>query len=145
MRLEQLGLIGNCQYAALVSSFGEVVWCCLPRFDADPVFGSLLDPSGGSFVVAPADGSEGRQRYIENTNVLETLFETRDGKFRVLDFAPRLEQFGRMYRPSMLVRIIEPLAGAPQVSVGCRPVLGWSKASPLAVHGSNHIQYEGFD
>src|ERR1044072_7742122 len=109
MRLEQLGLIGNCQYAALVSSHGEVVWGCLPRFDSEPVFGSLLDPSGGIFKAGAADGTEGRQRYLENTNVLETVFETRDGKFRVVDFAPRFEQFGRIYRPAMLVRIIEPL------------------------------------
>ena len=144
MRLEQLGLIGNCQYAALVSSFGEVMWCCLPRFDAEPVFGSLLDPAGGSFKVGAPDGSEGRQRYIENTNVLETRFTTQEGTFRVLDFAPRFEQFNRIYRPTMLVRIIEPLSGAPQVSVSCEPVLGWSKARPMAITGSNHVQYEGF-
>ncbi len=144
MRLEQLGLIGNCQFAALVSSFGEVAWCCLPRFDADPVFGSLLDPAGGSFRIAAADGTEGRQRYVENTNVLETVFTTPDGAFRVLDFAPRFEQFGRMYRPAMLVRIIEPLAGTPQVSVACEPVLGWSKVKAAAIPGSNHVQFDGF-
>ena len=41
MRLEDLGLVGNCQYAALVGLDGNVVWCCLPRFDAEPVFAAL--------------------------------------------------------------------------------------------------------
>jgi GH15 family glucan-1,4-alpha-glucosidase len=43
MRLEDLGLIGNCQVSALVESTGSIVWCCLPRFDSEPVFGRLLD------------------------------------------------------------------------------------------------------
>src|SRR5262252_10509849 len=91
MLLEQLGLIGNCQLAALVEATGSLVWCCLPRFDSEPVFGRLLDPDGGQFIVAPEDGSVGVQQYRENTNVLETTFETPTGRFRVIDLAPRFE------------------------------------------------------
>src|SRR3954471_21916299 len=108
MRLEDLGLIGNCQYAALVEKSGAIVWCCLPRFDSEPVFGRLLDPGGGSFLVSPADGASGTQRYLENTNVLETTFDAPGGRFRVLDFAPRFELHGRMFRPTQLFRLIEP-------------------------------------
>ena len=73
MRLEDLGLIGNCQFSALVHRTGNIVWCCLPRFDSEPVFASLLDEAaGGSFVVGAADGRPGTQRYLPNTNVLET-------------------------------------------------------------------------
>ena len=39
----QMGLIGNCAYSALVDAVGRIVWCCLPRFDGDPVFDALLD------------------------------------------------------------------------------------------------------
>jgi hypothetical protein len=53
LRLEQLGLVGNCQVSALVESTGDVVWCCLPRADAEPVFGALLDPAGGRFAAGP--------------------------------------------------------------------------------------------
>ena len=38
-----LGVIGNCAYSALVDTAARVVWCCLPRFDGDPVFNALLD------------------------------------------------------------------------------------------------------
>jgi GH15 family glucan-1,4-alpha-glucosidase len=144
MRLEDLGLIGNCQYAALVHRDGRVVWSCLPRFDSEPVFGALLDPDGGAFEIGPASGAVGSQRYVPNTNVLETHFEDGEGAFRVLDFAPRFDQHGRWFRPTQLHRIVEPLHGLPRLRVRCRPRLGWSKAVPVEVAGSNHVRFEGF-
>jgi GH15 family glucan-1,4-alpha-glucosidase len=72
-RARSLGLIGNCQISALVRRDGAVVWSCMPRFDAPPVFGALLDEAGGGrFAIGPADGALGTQRYLPNTNVLET-------------------------------------------------------------------------
>jgi GH15 family glucan-1,4-alpha-glucosidase len=146
MRLEDLGLIGNCQIAALVERTGAIVWCCLPRFDSEPVFSSLLDhQDGGSFTVGTVEGTYGTQRYLDNTNVLETTFVTNDGAFRVLDFAPRFVLHDRMFRPTQLMRIIEPITGSPQVRVQCNPLLGWSKEKPRAIQGSNHIAFEGYD
>lgn len=143
MRLEDLGLIGNCQYSALVERSGSVVWCCLPRFDSPPVFGRLLDPQGGDFSVAPANGSSGLQRYVENTNVLETVFDQPEGRFRILDFAPRFVQYDRIFRPTQLIRIIEPLSGNPLIRVRCEPCVGWSKEPAAVLHGSNHLRFEG--
>ncbi len=144
MHLEDLGLIGNCQFAALIHAGGDVVWCCLPRFDSEPVFGQLLDPEGGRFGICAADGTAGRQAYTPNTNVLETTFDAPGGSFRVIDFAPRYERHGRTYRPTHLVRIVEPVSGSPQVRVSCEPVLGWSKSRPAVTSGSNHIQFGGY-
>jgi GH15 family glucan-1,4-alpha-glucosidase len=145
MRLEQLGLIGNCQFSALVERTGAVVWCCLPRFDSEPVFASLLDhENGGRFLVAPASPSPGTQSYLDNTNVLETRFETQDGAFRVLDLAPRFLLYDRIFRPTQLVRILDPLEGRPRIQVRCDPRLGWSNAPPAPIAGSNHIDYQGF-
>jgi GH15 family glucan-1,4-alpha-glucosidase len=146
MRLEQQGLVGNCQYSALIGANGDVTWCCMPRFDAEPVFASLLDQDGGGrFAIQPAGGGTGVQRYIENTNVLETRFDTADGSFRVLDFAPRFAQHGRNFRPTKLIRIVEPLEGTPRVRVTCDPILGWSKAHPRRELGSNHVAFLGYD
>jgi GH15 family glucan-1,4-alpha-glucosidase len=145
VRLEDLGLIGNCQFSALVARSGEVVWSCLPRFDSEPVFARLLDAErGGGFLVGPADGALGTQRYLENTNVLETTFRGAEGVFRVLDFAPRFLQNERSFRPTLLVRMVEPLAGSPRVVVRCDPILGWSKRAPERLEGSNHVRFEGF-
>jgi GH15 family glucan-1,4-alpha-glucosidase len=145
VRLEDLGLIGNCQFSALVERTGDVVWCCLPRFDSEPVFSTLLDhENGGRFGVRTVDGAAGKQGYIENTNVLETTFQTADGSFRVLDFAPRFLQYDRIFHPTQLFRIIEPLDGTPHVRVNCDPKIGWSKASPATLKGSNHLGFDGF-
>ncbi|HKB06777.1 MAG TPA: glycoside hydrolase family 15 protein [Candidatus Polarisedimenticolia bacterium] len=144
MRLEDLGLIGNCQFSALVSRRGDVAWCCLPRFDSEPVFAGLLDADrGGRFTIAPADDAKGTQRYIENTNVLETVFASADGAMRVLDFAPRFMLHDRSFRPTQIVRIVEPISGSPHVRVACEPCLGWSRRPATPVLGSNHVQFEG--
>jgi len=145
VRLEEIGLVGNGQFAAHVSVSGDVCWCCLPRFDSPPVFGALLDRErGGRFRIAPASGVPGRQAYLPNTNVLSTEFEDATGAFRVLDLAPRFEQHQRAFHPAQLFRIVEPLRGTPRVTVECQPVLGWSAAPAVAVPGSNHVRFEGF-
>ena len=144
MWLEELGLIGNCQFSALIANSGAMVWCCLPRFDSEPVFGSLLDPDGGEFSIRPADGSPGRQHYVENSNVLVTEFETAGSAFRVFDFAPRFNQHDRMFRPTQIVRIVEPIRGAPSICVRFEPRLGWSKKAPQLLRGSNHLHVEGY-
>jgi GH15 family glucan-1,4-alpha-glucosidase len=145
MRLEDLGIIGNCQFSALVERTGSIVWCCLPRFDSEPVFSILLDESeGGCFQVGPADGAAGSQRYLDNTNVLETTFDTQESGVRLLDFAPRFSQYDRTFRPTQLIRIVEPIHGTPRIRVKCDPRLGWSKEKPSRMLGSNHIRFEGF-
>jgi GH15 family glucan-1,4-alpha-glucosidase len=139
-------LIGNCQFSALVHNSGEIVWCCLPRLDSEPVCSSLLDSAdGGRFRIGPADGEAGTQRYLPNTNILETTFLTSTGSFRVVDFAPRFIQFGRAFRPTQLMRVVEPIEGTPRIAVVCEPRLGWSKERPRAVRGSHHVRFEGFD
>jgi GH15 family glucan-1,4-alpha-glucosidase len=146
MQLEHLGLIGNCQLSALINHTGEIVWCCLPRFDSEPVFSTLLDEKeGGRFLVGPADGGVGEQSYVDNTNILETRFETPTGSFRVLDFAPRFVQYDRTFRPTQIFRVVEPIEGSPRIRVICEPRLGWSKGTPTRVSGSNHVRFEGFE
>lgn len=145
MQLESLGLVGNCQFSALIASSGEVVWCCLPRFDSEPIFAALLDESaGGSLHIGPAEGGMGTQRYIENTNVLETRFDTPSGSFRILDFAPRFVLYERFFRPTKLCRVIEPIDGTPRIRVRCSPRLGWSRGVPSETHGSHHVRYHGY-
>ena len=144
MQLNDLGLIGNCQFSALVERNGSIVWCCLPRFDSEPVFGALLDEAGGEFSICPSSGAPGQQAYIENSNILETTFDAPDGRFKIIDFAPRFLQYGRMFRPTQLVRIIEPISGTPTIRVRCEPRLGWSKAVPQTLQGSNHVRFEGY-
>jgi GH15 family glucan-1,4-alpha-glucosidase len=83
------GAIGNCRTAALVATDGAVDWACLPDFDSPSLFAGLLDAQrGGTFRVALADGGDGEQRYVEATNVLETVFTGPRGRLVVTDFMP---------------------------------------------------------
>src|SRR4051794_20119015 len=103
------GLIGNCQVSAHISDQASIDWLCFPKPDSPPVFGKLLDPEGGSFSISCEGASTCTQSYLPHTNILATHFKCKDGgEFRVLDFCPRFMQFGRMFRPVSLFRILEP-------------------------------------
>ena len=66
------GIIGNCQVIGLVDNRASLDWLCMPRPDSAPVFGRLLDPDGGCFVVEVEGASTFSQHYLPNTNVLVT-------------------------------------------------------------------------
>src|SRR5215207_252112 len=100
-----LGIIGNCSYNALLRD-GSVEWMCWPRPDSSFVFGPLLDRErGGAFVIEGVDATDVRQEYVENTNVLRTVFRGPGGEFELYDFAPRFLLYDRYYKPPMLVRV----------------------------------------
>ena len=140
-----LGILGNCSYNALVS-YGSVEWLCWPRPDSSFIFGPLLDRElGGSFVVQGVDAPDVRQEYLENTNVLRTVFFGQDGSFELLDFAPRFQLYDRPFKPSMLVRILRPLSGDPRASIICRPVHDYGRQVAGTWRASNHIEYTGCD
>ena len=136
-----LGIIGNCSYNALVRD-GSVEWLCWPRPDSSFVFGPLLDRErGGAFVVEGVDATEVRQEYVENTNVLRTVFSGPSGEFELYDFAPRFLLYDRFFKPSMLVRILRPLSGEPRALVRCRPIYDYGLAETSSWRASNHVEY----
>ena len=81
-----LGVIGNCAIASLVDRKGRHVWHGIGRLDGDPVFNALLggdDPQGGFMDVVVAGAKEiGRQRYLHNTAILETVIDGNSGTVR---------------------------------------------------------------
>jgi GH15 family glucan-1,4-alpha-glucosidase len=138
-----LGLVGNCSYNALISA-GSVEWLCWPRPDSSFVFGGLLDRDrGGAFAIEPVDTTDVHQEYVENTNVLRTVFTGSTGSFELIDYAPRFLQYDRPFKPSMLVRVIRPLAGDPRVRVRCTPTWDYGRAAVSSWRASNHIEYTG--
>lgn len=88
--LEQYGMIGDCQTAALVGADGSIDWLCLPRFDSQSCFSALLGaPEHGRWLLAPlAGGLAQRRRYQPGTLILETDFQTETGAVTVIDFMP---------------------------------------------------------
>lgn len=137
------GIIGNCSYLAYIDTSANVNWLCMPRFDSSFIFGSLLDgEKGGEFSIRPKSAAyTSRQYYLKNTNILATEFELDEGRFRVIDFAPRIYQYNRHFKPLMLFRKIELLEGNPFIVVKCKPVGAYGELTPEVVAGSNHIRY----
>ncbi|HEY1992608.1 MAG TPA: glycoside hydrolase family 15 protein [Gammaproteobacteria bacterium] len=145
MRDLELGLIGNCAFAALVDRRAEMVWACLPRFDGDPVFCSLLDPKGegrGTFRVDLEGCTASEQHYERNSAVLvTTLHDAHGGTVEITDFAPRFKNFGRIFRPATLVRVIRPLQGRPRVTLRLHPTGHFGAIDAAVTTGSNHVRY----
>jgi GH15 family glucan-1,4-alpha-glucosidase len=106
-RIEDYALIGDLQTAALVERGGSVDWLCFPRFDSSSCFASLLgEPDHGRWLLAPVGDATSSRRYLHNTLVLETTWETPDGTVRVIDFMPP-----RGKAPD-IVRIVEGVEGS---------------------------------
>jgi len=89
-RIEDYGLIGDCETAALVGRDGSIDWLCWPAFDSDACFAALLGtPKHGRWLIAPTDEiSKTSRRYRDNTLILETRFETKGGVVDLIDFMP---------------------------------------------------------
>ncbi len=143
-----LGLIGNCGFAALVDECGGIVWCCLPRFDGDPVFNALLarndagSPEGG-FAVELADFETTEQSYDTNTAVLRTKLSGKSGEIEIVDFAPRFHWRERMFNPRTLVRRLVPVSGSPRIRVRLTPRFDYGSRGAKISRGSNHLRFVG--
>ena len=125
-RIEDYALIGDCETAALVSRTGSIDWLCWPRFDSDACFAALLgDSSHGRWLISPTEPEVRiERRYSDGTLVLETDFETRGGKVRLIDF---------MYAragSSDLVRLVVGLAGRVEMHTELVIRFGYGKDIP---------------
>jgi GH15 family glucan-1,4-alpha-glucosidase len=142
-----LGLIGNCAVSALVDSKGRIVWCCLPRFDGDPVFCALLQSaddvdSGGVLSVEMEGLVRTEQQYEPGTAVLRTrLFDAAGQCVEITDFAPRFMVRDRFFRPAQLVRRVRPVSGHARVRFIVRPRSDWGANTPAVTRGSNHLRF----
>lgn len=141
----ELWPIGNCQVSALIDRTGAIVWSCVPRVDGDPVFCALMNGAerdAGIWRFELVGQVSAHQEYIRNTPILVTRLEAEDGSaVEILDFCPRHEGKGRMYRPVAISRIVRPVAGSPRIRVVLRPMRDYGAAIAETTQGTNHIRY----
>jgi GH15 family glucan-1,4-alpha-glucosidase len=90
LRIEDYGLIGDCHSAALIGRDGSIDWLCWPRFDSPACFAALLGtPENGRWLIAPTSASPNvSRRYLADTLILETEFETETGTATLVNLMP---------------------------------------------------------
>ncbi len=149
MNTLDLGLIGNGTISGLLNRSGDFVWACLPRFDGDPAFCSLLqdqvpEDGPGCYTVELIDSVREEQEYLVNTPILITrLYDSSGSGIELTDFAPRFRQHGRMFCPMVFIRRIRRIAGNPRIRIRLRPAHHYGAHAAEQTRGSNHIRFLG--
>ena len=139
-KIEDYGLIGDCETAALVGRDGSIDWLCWPAFDSDACFAALLGtPRQGRWQIAPAQAvTRSSRRYRDHTLILETRFETADGVALLIDFMPPRG------KASDIVRLVRGVSGRVRLRMelvirfGFGADIPWVKQTPdglLAICG----------
>ncbi|GGK28910.1 glucoamylase [Streptomyces camponoticapitis] len=130
-RIEDYALIGDMQTAALVCQDGTVDWLCLPRFDSHAVFAALLGTDEhGFWRLGPASpaGAEppraDRRRYVGDSLILESEWDTPRGTVRVTDFMPPRDG------APQLIRIVEGVSGRVPMRSALRMRFSYGRVVP---------------
>ncbi|MBM3545957.1 MAG: glycoside hydrolase family 15 protein [Alphaproteobacteria bacterium] len=126
--IEDYGLIGNMMSAALVGRDGSIDWLCLPRFDSPACFASLLGgPENGRWLIAPRERNCKRsRRYIPDTAILETRFETPEGAITLTDFMP----FSEDEKKADVVRIVRGERGQVDMAMELTLRFNYGQTAP---------------
>src|SRR6476660_2884832 len=129
-RIEDYAVIGDLHTAALVARDGSVYWLCLPSFDSPACFAALLgDPGNGCWQLGPAAGGPAdRRRYVDDTLVLESEWDTPEGTIRVTDLMPPRGE------AADVVRVVEGVSGRVPVRMRLRLRFDYGHIVPW-VHG----------
>jgi GH15 family glucan-1,4-alpha-glucosidase len=134
LRIEDYGLIGDTQTAALVGRDGSIDWCCFPRFDSGPCFAALLGGRDqGRWSIAPCTPPRAvSRRYLPGTLILETSFATDHGMLRLTDFMPV-----RGHAPD-IIRVVECTAGEVEIEFDLVIRFDYGQAVPW-VRRTDHV------
>ncbi|TDB82494.1 MULTISPECIES: glycoside hydrolase family 15 protein [unclassified Micromonospora] len=136
--IEDHGLIGDLQTAALITRNGTIDWFCAPRFDSPSIFGALLDRTRGGYFSLVPDAVQyvSKQLYLPDTPILITRFISADGVGEIVDFMPVTGE--RATDRHRLVRTINMVRGDMRFRTACRPRFNYGREQHEL-----HIQPEG--
>jgi GH15 family glucan-1,4-alpha-glucosidase len=133
--IKDYAIIGDCRCAALISRGGSIDWLCMPRFDSPSIFSAILDiKKGGHFSIRPVEPFQVQRRYLEGTNVLETVFTTSGGKIRLIDLMPIYTREDRRHEftpERQLFRSVFCDEGEVEVDIHFAPRPDYSRQNPL--------------
>ncbi|MET8140741.1 glycoside hydrolase family 15 protein [Sphaerisporangium sp. NPDC005288] len=128
-------LLSDRHSAALVGTGGSVDWLCLPRFDSPSLFAAMLDERAGSWSIRPAGPYAVTRRYLPQTMVLETTFETATGVLVLTDALlvgedPDVHRLGAD-APHVLARCATCTRGSVELEARCVPRPEYGLVMPL--------------
>ncbi len=133
-KIQDYAIIGNRRSAALISKRGSLDWLCWPRFDSPSIFGALLDRKiGGRWTIQPTEESQAFRQYIENTNVLQTVFSTASGRIVATDFMPvttEEEKGRRLWAENEIIRQISCEEGEVSMLIDFHPRPDYGRTNP---------------
>jgi GH15 family glucan-1,4-alpha-glucosidase len=143
MKIHDYAAIGDGRTVALVSRNGSIDWLCWPRFDSPSTFGAILHDSAGCWELAPHAPFRVERRYVDETNVLESRFDTRSGVLVVTDLMPVAseEDKARLMLPDHeILRVAECVEGEVDLEMRVAPRFDYGRrrgrirdAGPLGV------------
>lgn len=126
--ISDYGVIGDMHTAALVGLDGSIDWYCAPRFDSPSVFAALLDArKGGRFRLSPIEGFTTKQSYEGDTNVLSTIFESKQGRIKLTDFMPCFMEKGELKGFQQIHRIVDCVEGELGLRIIFQPRLDYGR------------------
>ena len=128
--IRDYGVIGDMHSAALVGLDGHIDWYCAPRFDSPSVFAALLDiRKGGKFQLSPTEKFTTKQSYEGDTNVLSTIFESKQAKIKLTDFMPCFMEKGEAKGFQELHRIVDCVEGEAGLQIIFQPRLDYARGN----------------
>ncbi len=150
--IAEYAFLSDCHTGALVAPDGSIDWLCVPRFDAQSVFGTLLDRQAGCFRLGPFGINVPSARVYEpGTNMLLTTWKTPTGWVAVRDaltLGPRrgVDQITPHTRPPtdedadhLLVRVAFCLEGEVEMELTCEPVFDYGRLpAQWSIHDEAH-------
>jgi GH15 family glucan-1,4-alpha-glucosidase len=148
-RIEDYALIGDTSSGGLVSITGSIEWLCLPRFDSPASFASLLDSeSGGHWSIHPVNLAQVSRRYVGDTLILETAFETDEGSVVIIDCLPVELGFAQseprtIAEEHVVVRQVRGQRGRVEIRMDFEPRFDYGNVTPWFRTGDGLVEAVG--
>ncbi len=129
--ISDYAIIGDTQTVALISSEGSIDWACLPHFDSPALFLRILDDKKGGYCrVTPRRLIAAARRYLPDTNILETTYQTATGVLILIDLMPVCSEvrYGSDVNQSShrIIRLLRCTSGEIECEIAVKPTFAFA-------------------
>jgi GH15 family glucan-1,4-alpha-glucosidase len=128
--IEKHGVTGDRRSATLVAADGTIDWLCWPNYDSPNFFGALLDSTrGGFWRFGPVRPSTGQQKYLNDSAIVLTIWESSEGRLELADFMPwpQDQRESSLVDRRAVIRRLKCTSGSFEVAFECAPRLDFEQ------------------